>query len=82
MNVSGSILWPDKAHWFNIGFHGDPTAPGGGANLDSLSFKDIDILTYDPVDVGFSLPIAVNVANGNLITNVYFEKHPDTGCCC
>ena len=74
MNVTGSILWPDKAHSINIGFHGDPTAPGGGANLDSLSFKDIDILTHDPVDAGFTLPIAINVANGNLITNVNFEE--------
>ncbi|WP_261304196.1 discoidin domain-containing protein [Paenibacillus andongensis] len=74
VNVTGSILWPDKAHSINIGFHGDPTLPGGGANLDSISFKDIDILTYDPADAGFSLPINIAVANGNMLTNVYFEN--------
>lgn len=73
VNVTDSILWPEKAHSINIGFHGEPSLPGGGANLDSISFKDIDILTYNPATAGLSLPIGIGIANGNMLTNVYFE---------
>ena len=67
INVTNSILTPDTAHPINIGTHGDPTLPGGGNAIDSLSFSNLDIWSYHQ-----ALPISVAASDGNLITDVTF----------
>jgi hypothetical protein len=73
ISVTNSILMPGKAHPINIGTHGNPGAAGGGDNIDTLNFSNLDILTYNPLSAGFPLQMSFTASDGSLITDANFS---------
>ncbi|MFF3332751.1 LamG-like jellyroll fold domain-containing protein [Streptomyces sp. NPDC002888] len=67
ISVTNSILTPDTAHPINIGTHGDPSLPGGGGSIESLSFSNIDIWDYHQ-----ALAISVTAGDGAVVSDVSF----------
>ncbi|MFD0692668.1 discoidin domain-containing protein [Paenibacillus sp. GCM10027628] len=73
ISVTNSILMPGKAHPINIGTHGNPGAEGGGDNIDTLNFSNLDILTYNPLSAGLPLGISFTASDGSLISDATFS---------
>lgn len=78
INVTGCVLMPDRAHPIMFAAHGDGTSPNGGRVFDNMRFKDLDFLTYntyatDGGDGLLPLSMGFTVADGNMITNAYFD---------
>ncbi|WP_055523943.1 LamG-like jellyroll fold domain-containing protein [Streptomyces graminilatus] len=69
ISVTNSILTPDTAHPINIGTHGDPSLPGGGGSIESLSFSNIDIWDYHQ-----ALQISVTASDGTVVSDVMFDN--------
>ncbi|WP_261304980.1 discoidin domain-containing protein [Paenibacillus andongensis] len=72
ISVTNSILMPGKAHPINIGTHGNPGAEGGGDNIDTLNFSNLDILTYNTAAAGLPLAISFTASDGSLISDANF----------
>lgn len=68
ISVTNSILAPDTAHPINIGTHGEPSLPGGGGTIESLTFSNIDIWDYHQ-----ALQISVTASDGTVVSNVSFS---------
>ena len=72
ISVTNSILTPDTAHPINIGTHGDPTLPGGGDTIDTLSFSNLDIWSYHQ-----ALPISVARQRWQPDNRCYIHRYSD-----
>ena len=72
ITVQNSVLWADIAHPINIGGHGDPNSSIGEV-MDSLTFRNIDILEHDEDDVPYQGCMAVVCGDKNKIRNILFE---------
>jgi polygalacturonase len=72
ITVTNSILMPDVAHPINIGTHGN-TISGAEETIDSLTFRNIDILEHYETQVDYQGTMAITDGDANLISNVHFE---------
>jgi polygalacturonase len=72
ITVTNSILMPDVAHPINIGTHGN-TIAGAEETMDSLTFRNIDILEHNEPQVDYQGTMAITDGDDNLISNVRFE---------
>lgn len=72
ITVQNSILWADVAHPINVGGHGDPDSPTGEV-IESLTFRNIDILEQDEDDPPYQGCMAVDCGDKNLVRNILFE---------
>jgi hypothetical protein len=72
ITVTNSILMPDVAHPINIGMHGN-TVAGAEETIDSLTFKNIDILEHYEPQVDYQGTMAFTDGDANLISNIRFE---------
>lgn len=72
VTVTNSILMPDVAHPINIGTHGN-TVSGAEEIIDSLTFRNIDILEHYETQLDYQGTMAITDGDANLISNVRFE---------
>lgn len=69
--VTNSTLWADIAHPINIGTHGN--TEHAGDTIESIIFKNIDILEQDEDDPDYEGCMALSVGDFNLVRNIRFE---------
>lgn len=72
ISVSRAVLWADIAHPINIGGHGDPDNEQGEV-IESLKFKDIDILEHDEDDPPYRGCMSIVIGDNNIARNITFE---------
>lgn len=71
ITVSNSTLWADVAHPILVGTHGSTPRP---VTLENLSFRNIDILDHNEMQIDYQGCLALNAGDSNLIRNVLFEN--------
>lgn len=71
--VQNSTLWADVAHPIMIGTHGNYRS-GQSETLENYTFRNIDILNHDEMQINYQGCIAINVSDENLARNMLFEN--------
>ncbi|WP_439510866.1 glycosyl hydrolase family 28 protein [Marinimicrobium koreense] len=71
IQVINSTLWADIAHPIHIGIHGNAKSP---EVIESLLFKNIDVLEHDEDDRNYQGVMAISAGDANLVRNVRFEN--------
>jgi len=71
ITMRNSTLWADVAHPIQIGTHGNTNAP---EVIENLTYKNIDILDHNEMQLDYQGCMSVNAGDSNLIRNVKFEN--------
>lgn len=72
ITVQNSSLWADVAHPIMIGTHGN-FRRGKSETLENYTFRNIDILNHDEMQINYQGCIAINVSDENQARNILFE---------
>lgn len=72
ITITNSTLWADIAHPTNIGIHGNTNTAGD--TIESVIFRNIDILEQDEDDPDYQGCMAINAGDFNLVRNVRYEN--------
>lgn len=70
ISMQNSTLWADVAHPIFIGIHGNADNPD---IIENLTYKNIDILDHQEVQIDYQGCLSINAGDNNLIRNVRFE---------
>lgn len=74
IRVTNTLLYADKAHPIEIGWHGNQDIGDNGKNIYNIVFNNIDILEHDEVWSDYMGAIAINCSDGNKCNNISFKN--------